>query len=157
MRIWRLITHHERGEEALEQYRSRGVIALGWGDIGDLRSVAPGSRKEIYDLIREAYPMVGNAKHGAASLLAMYNELSIDDLVILSTQGVRRAVMRVTGPYVWTEPDAILGEYQHRRTAELASDVDPNEAWREGGAEVASGFNIRMPLIPLRRDPMRWR
>ncbi|CAM4087342.1 hypothetical protein VINE108521_07295 [Vibrio neonatus] len=36
MDIWRLVTHHEESETALDQIIQRGRIAIGWSDLGDL-------------------------------------------------------------------------------------------------------------------------
>jgi hypothetical protein len=38
MRVWRLITHHERPEEMLRWSKTMGRVAIGWGNVGDLRT-----------------------------------------------------------------------------------------------------------------------
>lgn len=97
-------------------------------------------------MVRDAYAELDNAHLGGPSLWRFYHEMSIGDLVILSDGRSRRVVMRVTGPYEWTQNSLPApGDYYHQRSAEL-SDEDPNGLWEHCGRE-AQGENIRWTLL----------
>jgi predicted Mrr-cat superfamily restriction endonuclease len=146
--IWRLITHHKDTEKAILWCKEKSRIAIGWGGIGDLRHSAPQNASAITSLIHEVYPELNNANLGGPSLWRLYSEMVIGDLVILSNGNKRRAVMRVTGDYEWTDnwQYEISGSYYHQRSAETTQD-DPDELWAHCGAKLAVGESIRWTLV----------
>lgn len=151
MRVWRLITHHDRPEEMLRWSKTMGRVAIGWGDIGDLRTGRFRSPNAIADAIREHYPMLTNAGRGGPSLWDFWVEMARDDLVILSDSHRRGAVMRAVGDYEFVaRGDELVGDYQHQREAEEVG-IDPDELWARAGGK-APGQSIYRPLIRCRRD-----
>lgn len=160
MNVWRLITHHEQPEEVLEWSRKNGRIAAGWGRVGDLSKGTYTSPGDIARAIRQFHPKRDNAHLGGPSLWHFYQDMEIGDLVILSlgTQGGRKLVMRVEGPYMYvrTEETPLYKEYphdpsyNHQRKAVITG-LDPDTLWYEAGAKEAKGDNIRWTLIKCRK------
>jgi len=146
--IWRLIAHHKDTEKAILWCHEKSRIAVGWGEIGDLRQSTPQDASAITSLIQKVYPELNNAHLGGPSLWHLYSEMAIGDLVILSDGNKRQAVMRVTGDYEWTDvqQQELSGAYYHQRSAETTRD-EPDELWKHCGAKVAAGENIRWTLI----------
>jgi hypothetical protein len=144
---WRLIAHHNDPEPQLQAFRNLGCIAIGWGAVGDLRLTCPANAAAITQMVRNAYPTLDNAHLGGPSLWRFFDEMQVEDLVIVSDGQRRRAVMRVTGPYIFTGQvqAAQVGGYPHRRTAVPVA-LDPDQLWAQCGADVAPGENVRWTL-----------
>jgi len=53
--LWRLITHHEYPDDALQWYLNHSLIALGWGDIGDLQNQQINCQTDISVLCNQVY------------------------------------------------------------------------------------------------------
>jgi predicted Mrr-cat superfamily restriction endonuclease len=146
--IWRVIAHHKDPEKAVLWCQKNSRIAIGWGNIGDLRQFAPQDASAIISRIQEIYPELHNANLGGPSLWRLYSEMEIGDWVILSGHSRRRAVMRITGNYEWTDDrqSELSGTYYHQRSAET-TEYEPDKLWRNCGAKEAVGENIRWTLI----------
>jgi hypothetical protein len=147
MNVWRLILHHqpEHKEEALLWSTLKGVIGIGWGQTGDLRSRTFQSERDLRDAVAVGHPWTNamNHMHGGRSLWRFYHEMKPRDLVILSTGGSRVQTMRVSGDYYFVGNENPL--YEHRRPAEPIG-IDPNALWQMAGG-VARGEMIRSTLI----------
>ena len=52
MNIWRLVAHHEDSEEAMRISMEKGVVAIGWSEVGDLSLAKPKSQTDITQTIR---------------------------------------------------------------------------------------------------------
>lgn len=148
MHVWRLMTHHNVPDEALSVYLNRGFIALGWGAIGDLRTLRPAGPKDISSAIASVveYQRVRNAGHGGRCLWAFLHEMSRGDLVILSAKGDRSQVVEITGDYefVPTE-DPVIREYQHRRSCRPTAN-NGQLLWAQAGG-AAPSWSTRWPLL----------
>jgi hypothetical protein len=76
-----------------------------------------------------------------------WQEVERGDLVILSANSRRGAVMQVIGDYEFLpRGNALVNDYQHQREAEELA-VDPDEIWERAGAGPAEGHSIRWTLI----------
>ncbi len=150
MNIWRLVAHHVHPAQMAEWSRKNGVIAIGWGGVGDLRNHSFGSEPELRRLIARGHPAssASNCVNGGASLWRLYREMQKGDLVIISASGWRALTMRVTGDYYFVDNDP-SNSYEHRRKAEVVS-IDPNRLWQSAGG-MTPGENIRRTLIRCAR------
>lgn len=149
--VWRLKTHHEYPEAALEWTRLNNRIALGWGDVGDIGVQGYSSAQHISDAIRVAYNSPTNAAHGGLNLWSFYNEMKPHDLIILSSTTPRSLVVEVMGDYVWEpeKPHFIYDEpteYQHQRRVRLSA-WGPEDLWRTAGKKHAPGQSPAWPLF----------
>ena len=166
MAIWRLVTHHERPEEALQAYK-RGLpgkgqfVALGWGATGDLLALRPANSCVIQRTILNAndrypsYATLQSAISGGRCLWAFYNEMQLGDLVILSIgKGPLQDVCEVMGTYEWLPTPVFPGtypnsDYQHIRRVKWRQDLDGTVIWRQRGGRPSLGWNLRWALIQL--------
>ena len=64
MNVWRLITAHEDKDAALFWTKQNGRIAIGWGNIGDIRKQNYSSKEDIASAIRAAYPGLRHSGSG---------------------------------------------------------------------------------------------
>ncbi len=144
MNIWRLIAHHEEGENAIELMKEKSRIAIGWSKIGDLILIGPKNASDITSSISLSYKSRNNSHLGGPSLWNLYSEMEEGDLVIINTGGRRRCVFEVGGPYFFNSTDSIL-EYYHQRFASL-TDIDPERLWNDCGSKVLEGQNSRWTL-----------
>lgn len=151
--VWRLVAHHEQGEEALAEMLAQNILAVGWSDVGDLRKLEPASAKEISESIPNAYPDLANAQLGGPSLWNLFRLVKPGDLVIVTIRSSRKCVFEVTGEYRFAEGDGVLG-YRHLRPATVTS-LDADELWQAVGADVAIGQNIRWTLACCTHDQTR--
>ena len=145
MNIWRLIPYHvrDRAPELAEWSRKNGVLAIGWGQMGELEQYSVRSETQMKRLVADNHPdYPTNSKvNGGRSLWRFYHEMQVGDLVIVSASGSRRQTMRVTGEYYFVP----LGEdtshyYEHRRKAEAVR-IDPDHLWKlSGGAAPGEGI-----------------
>lgn len=143
MNVWRLVAHHEKSAEAIAWSIAAGRIAVGWGELGDLRILAPRSANEITRAIAEAYPTIKNAHLGGPSLWNFLALMKVGDLVILSGgRGCRAHVVEITGDYTCASPVDSFGDYYHQRAAVVTS-YDADELWASFSARVAAGDNLR--------------
>lgn len=158
--VWRLITHdlHPFRDVALNWYRTHHLIALGWGDIGDLRLHQLHNREGIVNLYWDTYGNTGNNNNCGSckrSLWRLWREMKIDDLVILVTRH-RVCVVRVVGDYSFdrTYPISInaqdFGEYWHRREIEVAGTAeDADDLWNQHTPEPSTViFDALIRLAP---------
>lgn len=145
MALWKVIAHHDDPASAINRAVADGVIAVGWGRIGDLRQDPPTDSSAVTQRIRSVYPDHANAHLGGPSLWNLYAGMSVGDLVILRGGGETGRVLEITGDYRWVSPCDAIGDYQHQRRA-VATDDDPEELWVHAGREVAPGDNARWPV-----------
>lgn len=151
MNIWRLITHHEQGEEVAKWSGREGAIAIGFGGTGDLNKQHFRNASELTQIIAAHHPhaSVSNYVNGGRSLWRLYREMQQGDLVILSAGSAGRVLtMRVNGGYYFVG-DEYPPYYEHRRKAE-AVPIDPNRLWQLSGG-AAEGESIRRTLIRCAR------
>ena len=144
MQIWRLVAHHEKSEDALQQMKKNGRIAIGWSDLGDLTLLKPQNSKDISSKIKEIRSDVSNAMMAGPSLWNLYSEVEIGDQIIITAKGRRECVFEVTGDYIFDRESSILG-YSHQRPAAL-TDIDPQKLWLASDSSVAEGENVRWTL-----------
>ena len=144
MTIWRLTTHPEHPEAALAWVKEHKRIALGWGEVGDISRF--GSADEISVALKALKPPLSNTAPGGANLWDFAHTVQKGDYVIVGTTKLR-VVVAVTGEYEWkSQPDDLLGDYQHQRVAR-ASPYSPDKLWRLAGAKPAAGYSPRWALI----------
>jgi hypothetical protein len=150
-RVWRLIAHSDYAKQAaaVRLTTERRRIAVGWGEIGDLRELAPKGPapkgpRDIERALREAR---GKA-YGAATLWWLYQEMRESDLVVLATHRGRVGVFEVAGAYDFQpDPDTELGEYQHLRPVEPCA-LDPDRVWAEATRSRPNGYRRTLDPLP---------
>jgi hypothetical protein len=145
--VWRLLMTDEpdHPDAAVVWATGHRRVAIGWGEIGDLRSF--GGSGEIAEAIRrrnETHPDhtghgAANVQHGIDSLYDFCYRMTPGDLVILSIGGGnRRLVMEVTGAYEYVAPSQAPVNYQHQRKARIV-DMDPDGLWEAAGGRALQG------------------
>lgn len=146
--VWRLIAYHDDAEasERADEMARRGVIAIGWSEIGDLTGAPLRTSEDIGARIREAYPHLGNSHTGGPTLWHLLHDVAVGDLVIIVARSTRKYVMEVTGDYFYADDG--VGHYRHQRNATL-TDLDPDELWHASGAAAAEGESMRWTLTRL--------
>lgn len=153
MNVWRLITHWDEPQAALNWSRINSRIAIGWGRAGDIRNYA--SAREIVEAVREEYPGIQNAPLSGGQLWNFCHILAEDDLVILSLgkNGGRSLVVQVQGAYefVPSEEAPLHDDFQHQRKVQTTQ-LDPNRLWHLAGSQPAIGQNIRWTFIRCLRS-----
>jgi hypothetical protein len=131
---WRLMTHHEEEdkEPALRWAVANRRLAIGWGLVGDIRTLGRPTALQISQALQQAYPHAEPVtwRQGGESLYDFYYRMKKGDLVIVSTgKGRLEVVMEVMGDYEYRDhPAAFSGSYRHQRLARIA-DVDPGALW----------------------------
>lgn len=153
MNIWRMVTHHINPQHLLEVYRNSSNIALGWGQVGDLRVLRPNSdsdiRKSIIDTYKETLP-VQSAVSGGRCLWAFYHEMKIGDLVIMSVgKGPEGSVAEIKGDYKWISTPVDNDDYHHIRRVIWRYDLDGGNIWNKH--VIASNWNPMWALIRLEK------
>ncbi len=154
MQFWRLITHHKNPDDALDWYQKHNVIALGWGNIGNLQGKQQvNNQHDIAALYNNAYPKK-NAGECGRCLWDFWNVMAIGDLVILGKgKGHRFCVVKVVDDYFFSKnypPNVnaqMLDDYYHRR-AVVPTNHNVNNIWKQH-AQAAHGANIRHALCQL--------
>jgi hypothetical protein len=146
--VWRIIAHHVAPDVAAKWAAEMGLLAIGCGDIGDLRAGRFPNARSIAREIRKTYPYLNNSGSGGACLYDFLHRMEIGDLVIISAGGRRQFVMEVEGDYEFSKGRVHkpIGDYQHQRRASSLK-MNPDELWREAGGRPATGHNIRWTLI----------
>lgn len=140
--VWRLLINDP--DTTLAWMTANGGIAIGWGEIGDLRQL--GTPDAIAEAIRErnashpdyAGKPAANVLHGTHSLHDFCHQMRAGDLVIVSSESRRRGVWEVVGDYEYAQPAASPLNYQHQRAAR-ATELDPDELWQQAGGRLADG------------------
>lgn len=160
MQIWRLIPWAVRYGTSPTIVSGRMLsnhrIALGWSLIGDLTQVQPASAASISQLIKinPGYIGLPNSPQGGRCLWALYQEMRLGDLVIITVEGTRWKVMKVASEYIYEQDDALVkDDLWHRRVAEPTVE-SAEKLWHNH--VVAPTWNIRWPLVKLvpKRGPL---
>ncbi len=153
MNVWRLITHWNEPEAALNWSRINSRIAIGWGRTGDIRNYS--SAREIVEAVHKEYPGIQNAPVSGRQLWDFCHTLAEDDLVILSVgkNGGRSLVVQVKDQYEFVpfEEAPLRDDFQHQRQVQITQ-IDPNHLWHLAGSQPAIGHNIRWTLIKCLRS-----
>lgn len=137
MTLW--VVKGGRGGIREERFRSRSVIGIGWGEVGDLAQY-PG-RDALRDAYRVAHPerSAGHVSTQAAQLWAFGHRMQIGDLVVVPFLGQPEiAIGEITGPYKWA-PDGDPDMPHLRDVAWHATDLprvafDPDLLYSFGGS-----------------------
>jgi|GEM_PF-4283733 len=117
-KIWKLGAHHEFPNEALNEYRSRNIIAIGWAYSGDLRDAAASSPKEIEESVFLDVPDRENAREGGINLWRFYNEIKTGDLVLVVSED-KNAIFKVKSDYFYSDKEKAIFNYRHQIPADL--------------------------------------
>jgi predicted Mrr-cat superfamily restriction endonuclease len=140
--VWRLLI--DDADTTLSWMAANERIAIGWGEIGDVRHF--GTADAIADAIRDrnashpdhAGKPAANVMHGTHSLHDFCHQMRPGDLVIISSESRRRGVWEVVGEYEYADQEASPLNYRHQRGAR-ATELDPDELWQQAGARLADG------------------
>lgn len=103
MTLW--VVKGGRGGIREERFRSRSVIGIGWGEVGDLSQYP--DRDALRVAYRVAHPerSAGHVNTQAAQLWAFGHRMEIGDLVVVPYLGQPEiAIGEIAGPYRWA-PD----------------------------------------------------
>ncbi|MDP2035144.1 MAG: HNH endonuclease [Polaromonas sp.] len=130
----------------------KGVVAIGWSEVGDLDLASPESQTDITHMIRQAHPSLSNSHLGGPSLWNFYKRVSIGDLVILSASGARKKVFEVIGDYFFTDDSESVEGYCHQRAAQLTN-LGASQVWQDCGGSYAQGQNQRWTFAQCRDTP----
>ena len=148
MNIWRLIPSHDDPAGVAKWSRRNGIIAIGWGQMGNLNLLPFQTEAELRQIVAEAHPSytTNSQVNGGRSLWRFHHDMQVGDLVILSAKGSRKVTMRVIGDYYFVN----MGEdpthyYEHRRKAEVVS-IDPDRLWYATN-RAAAGEGIYGTLV----------
>jgi predicted Mrr-cat superfamily restriction endonuclease len=145
--VWRLLI--EEPEMTLPWMWENKRLAIGWGEIGDVRAL--GSLDAIAEAIkiRNQHPRdhagkpAANVQHGSHSLHDFCFKMKPGDLVIISDRTKRRQVWEVVGDYEYAERSAAPLNYQHQRKAQFVK-MDADELWHRAGGKLVEGqINFR--------------
>lgn len=110
IRYW-LYTPGE-GSGMWDKFYSAGIMAIGWGEIGDLRVF--GSKKAMKQKMKDTYDPTLTYMNAAHATWQFANEIKIGDVVFVKkgrTQIIGRGI--VTSEYEYLESDS---SYPHRRS-----------------------------------------
>ena len=138
--VWRLLMD----ESALPWLSDNGRLAIGWGEIGDIRQfgtfegLAGAIRERNTDHPDHAGRPEANVLHGSHSLSDFCYAMRPGDLVIVSAGSRRRGVWEVVGEYEYAQPGAFPLNYRHQRAAS-ATKLDADELWHQAGGRLADG------------------
>ena len=149
MRRWRMMAFHgrDRSDQMHEALRGAGLIAIGWGEVGDLRRMGPVDEEGVLESVRELSLDMGpsNSRNGARSLLRLFREIRVGDQVRVHSR-LGKDVFEITGEYYWEQ--GRLGpstDYWHRRRARL---LHSHEIGRPWGRRVPHGGSVYETIIP---------
>lgn len=109
-----------------DEFEEKGVVALGWSDVGDLSSER--TREDFKERIRNQYPnwKDGRQINGASQLYRFVQELSEGDLVLTPVSDTRTIkIGKLTGPYEYA-PSVVEG-YPHTRAVEWLDEISRDE------------------------------
>ena len=140
--VWRLLI--QEPDITLPWMTHKGRIAIGWGEIGDIRVLE--TPEAIAQAIRdrnERHPdhagkAAANIQHGTNSLYDFCFRMKTRELVIISDGTKRQSVWEVAGEYEYAQPSEAPLNYQHQRLAR-ALDLDADELWLKAGVRLADG------------------
>ena len=174
MQVWRLMAHHKESKETLQKMKKtcwlattwldlnavpdlalKGMkdnsrIAIGWPSLGKLSNSTLQNSSDFLRIFKQTNPNATNASMARPSLRRFFGKIKIGDLVIVSANGKRKCVFKVTGLYEYDKDNPICG-YTHQRAAILTT-INPNKLWKECGSGVAKGENIRWALVKCKKD-----
>ena len=100
------------GSGMWDKFYSDGIMAIGWGEIGDLRAFA--SKKAMKQKMKDTYDPTLTYMNAAHATWQFANEIKVGDVVFVKkgrTQIIGRGV--VTSEYEYLESDS---SYPHRRS-----------------------------------------
>ena len=124
--IWRLIAHHENRAAAMRWSLENGRIAVGWDNIGDLRTQGYNSQIAITNAGRKFHPLNRNFTSAGFSLWNFYREMKCGDLVILKGDKDNR-VVEVESDYFFDSKNCSSnGDYFHQRSVKFTQ-LDPHK------------------------------
>lgn len=156
MNIWRLIPYHvrDRAPELAAWSRQKGVLAIGWGQMKDLRQYSIQNEAQMKRLVADTHLRPGyttnSQVNGGCSLWRFYHEMQEGDLVIISTSGSRQQTMRVIGEYYYVPSgEDTSHHYEHRRKAEVVP-INPDRLWHFADG-AAPGEGIYSTLVRCAR------
>ena len=140
--VWRILI--DELDTTLPWMLEHSRLAIGWGEIGDVRSfgsldaIAAAIKVRNQDHPKHTGKQHANVQHGCASLSDFCLQLKPGDLVIVSDKVRRRQVWKVVGDYECVEPLAAPLNYQHQRQARILA-MDPDALWRRAGGKLSPG------------------
>jgi len=157
MTVWRLNAHPSDAGRTARWFTRDCLVAMGWGDVGDLRRASPSSSTSIATMIRKADPDSTDSQLGGQALWCFFHDMVVGDLVLVSDGANRDVVMRIDGDYEWSGQVSPVapGDYQHQRRATLTA-IDASELWASCGSRIAEGEDRRWrlarcapPVVPV--------
>ena len=136
----------------LDWSENTGRIAIGWGKVGDIRTMGYASRRDVSLAIRQRYSILSDSGADGACLYEFCFGMKPGDLVILSREYARSLVMRIDDAYeyVYRQDRLPAADYHHQRAASVAP-IHADALWRMAGDAPAPGHSLRWPLIQCRR------
>jgi restriction system protein len=133
-RVW--VVRLGEGGEIVDWCREKGVIAIGWPEVGDLSAFEnyEDLRKKVYETYRTSYRSLGSAGVSAGMLWSFVHDISQEDIVLSPKKETRELfVGKVTGPYLY-DPNLISRDYPNTRAVDwkgvVPYDNVPREVWR---------------------------
>ncbi len=115
-------------------FLKENLIAIGWKEMGDLRSIA-GTRDAFKDKYIEKYPDAkkGNVATGVGMLYRFCHEAQVGDYVVFPSKSNRDVIIgQVEGEYIY---DSSQDEYVHTRKVKWLKHL-PRTSFSQGASET---------------------
>jgi hypothetical protein len=149
MTVWRLNAHPSDAGRTARWFTRDCLVAMGWGDVGDLRRASPSSSTSIATMIRKADPDSTDSQLGGQALWCFFHDMVVGDLVLVSDGANRDVVMRIDGDYEWS---ARYHRWHPATTSTSAAPRLPPSTPANCGPPAAAGSRRRRP--PLAACPL---
>jgi restriction system protein len=144
-RMWMI---RAEGGRLYEEFRERGVAAIGWWQLAEL--ARPGmSRQQLIDIYRQLEPQapLGRAINGASQVWRFINEIEIGDSVVTYSPANRTYLIgTIVGQYVYKPEWAEDGMAQVREVQWQATEVGRDQLTQS--SKNTLGSTLTVFLIP---------
>lgn len=117
------------GNELIEPFKHRSIVAIGWEDLGDLSDTD--SREDIKRLYRDTHPEYSENRvnNHAGQLFRFVHRIHDGDMVLTYDNSVREYhVGYIDGSYEWRPNDGI-GQYPHVRSVDWLDEPIDRDAF----------------------------
>ena len=126
-RIW--VVRAGRGSEIVDEVESKGVVAIGWGELGDCSALE--TRAEFKQRFPEVYPDAKSIGNAAGQVYRFVREMPVGSTV-LTWHTARRELLvgEVTGEYRY-DPSVIDERFPHVRSVAWRGSIGRDEMSKE--------------------------
>jgi predicted ATPase len=138
------LIHPGKKDKIAQKMHSEGVIAMGWSEIGDMKSLIT-----FNDIKMALGQTEGNLRSRTAGQLHSFrNRIRRGDIVVVPVKSQNRVwVAEVDGDYKYS-PDIVGSSYPHTRHVNWQTEAD----YAQMGTNLISSAQSPTPLIRLKAD-----